>query len=328
MTGVEQFLLGAGRTKDTVHVALVNNMPDAAMRATELQFARLLKAAAGSLDVRLRLFSLSGIERGEQARSRMAGFYDDAGFLPAATIDALIITGAQPCTADLREEKFWPELTQLIDWAQTGTVSTLFSCLAAHGAVLHMDGIQRRPLPQKLSGIYDTSRVEDDPLFFNTQASIPVPHSRRNDLAETDLTANGYRILSRLSNGQVDIFTRELPGHSRFVYFQGHPEYDPPTLGREYLRDVTRFVRGEMAEAPGIPENYFDRATEDRLMDLRPRVEADLQRCQEIVLAALPRQSWRNNTIKLFGNWLTLVAAAKSRRASSRGVHTRRRAAS
>lgn len=326
MSGVEQFLLGGGRTKETVHVALVNNMPDAAMRATELQFARLLKAAAGPLDVRLRLFSLSGIERGEQARSRMAGFYDDAAFLQAANVDALIITGAQPCTADLRQESFWPELTQLIDWAQTGTVSTLFSCLAAHGAVLHMDGIQRRPLSQKLSGIYDTSRAEDDALFFNTQVSIPVPHSRKNDLAESDLTAGGYRILSRLSNGQVDIFTRELPGHSRFVYFQGHPEYDPGTLGREYLRDVTRFVRGEISEAPGIPENYFDRATEDRLSDIRPRNEADLARCVEIVTGALPRQAWRNNTIKLFSNWLTLVAAAKSRRATSRSVHTRRRA--
>ena len=35
---------------------------------------------------------------------------------------------------------------------------------------------------------------------------------------------------------------------------------------------------------------------------------------------------WRSNTIKLVGNWLTLVAAAKARRASSRSVHTRRRA--
>ena len=309
-----------------MHVALVNNMPDAAMRATELQFARLLKASAGSLDVRLRLFSLSGIERGEQARSRMAGFYDDAAFLPAATVDALIITGAQPSTADLRDERFWPELTQLIDWAQTGTISTLFSCLAAHAAVLHMDGIQRRPLSQKLSGIYDTSRAQDDALFFNTQSSIPVPHSRKNDLAESDLAAADYRILSRLSNGQVDIFTRELPGHSRFIYFQGHPEYDPATLGREYLRDVARFLGGEISEAPGIPENYFDRATEDRLSEIRPRTEDDLTRCQAIVTGALPRQTWRNNTIKLFGNWLTLVAAAKSRRTSSRSVHTRRRA--
>ncbi len=153
-----------------------------------------------------------------------------------------------------------------------------------------------------------------------------MPHSRRNDLAEGDLTAAGYRILSRLSNGQVDIFTRELPGHSRFVCFQGHPEYDPGTLGREYMRDLARFVGGEIAEAPSIPENYFDRATEDRLAEIRPRSQADLARCQDIVTGALPRQAWRNNTIKLFANWLTLVAAAKSRRTASRRVQTRRRA--
>jgi homoserine O-succinyltransferase/O-acetyltransferase len=326
MSRAEQFLLGAGRNREAVQVALVNNMPDAAMRATELQFARLLKEAAGPLDIRLRLFSLGTIARSEDARARMAGFYDDAAFIPAANIDALIITGAQPCTADLRQESYWPEMTQLIEWAETGTVSTLFSCLAAHGAVLHLDGIERRALPQKLSGIYDSSRAEDDPLFFNTRPSVPVPHSRRNDLAEKDLVAVGYRVLSRLYNGQVDMFTRETPGQSRFVFFQGHPEYDPATLGREYLRDMTRFLRGETDEAPAIPENYFDRATEDRLSDIGAGSEADLARCQGIVAGALPRQTWRANTVRLFANWLTLVAAAKARRAASRTVHTRRRA--
>jgi homoserine O-succinyltransferase len=326
MSGAEQFLLGGGRNREAVHVALVNNMPDAAMRATELQFARLLKAAAGPLDVRLRLFSLNTIGRSEEARSRMTGFYDDAAFLPAANVDALIITGAQPCTADLRRESCWSELTQLIEWAETGTVSTIFSCLAAHVAVLHLDGIERRALPQKLSGIYESSRTEDDALFFNTNLSAPVPHSRRNDIAESDLAAAGYRVLSRLSNGQVDMFTRETPGQSRFVFFQGHPEYDPGTLGREYLRDMSRFLRGETGEKPAIPENYFDRATEDRLSEIGAGSEADLARCQGIVAGALPRQTWRANTVKLFGNWLTLVAAAKARRASSRTVHTRRRA--
>jgi homoserine O-succinyltransferase len=324
MSRVEQFLLGGGRNRTAIHVGLVNNMPDAALRATELQFARLLKASAGTLDVRLRLFSLRSIPRSEDTSSRMAGFYDDAGFLQAANIDALIITGAQPSTADLRDEPYWAELAHLIDWAEIGTISTLFSCLAAHAAVLHLDGIARRPLANKLSGVYDSARVEDDPLFFNTAPSVPVPHSRRNDIAESDLAAKGYRVLSRLSNGQTDIFTREPPGQSRFVFFQGHPEYDPGTLGREYLRDMGRFLRGECDERPALPENYFDRATEDRLWAMAG--ESDLTRFNEIVISALPRQMWRSNTIKLFGNWLTLVAAAKARRAASRSVHTRRRA--
>jgi homoserine O-succinyltransferase len=326
MSRVEQFLLGGGHSRATIHVGLVNNMPDAAMRATELQFARLLKEAAGSLDVRLRLFSLGGIVRGEQARSRMAGFYDDAGFLQASNIDALIVTGAEPKNGDLRQEPYWPELAHLIDWAEIGTISTLFSCLAAHAAVQHLDNVPRRPLAAKLSGVYESRRIEDDPLFFSTAPVSPVPHSRKNDIAESDLEAKGYRVLARLQNGGVDIFTREPPGHSRFVFFQGHPEYDPATLGREYLRDMGRFLRSEMAQAPRLPENYFDRATEDRLQDIGGRDESALPRYAEIVQAALPRHNWRANTVRLFANWLTLTAAAKARRLSSRRVHTRRRA--
>ncbi|HWA84272.1 MAG TPA: homoserine O-succinyltransferase, partial [Fimbriimonadaceae bacterium] len=96
--GTEKFALGwRGLSSDrAIHVGLVNNMPDAAMRATELQFARLLKEAAGTLDVQLHLFALGGIRRSELARSRMEGFYDDASALPGAGIDALIVTGAEP----------------------------------------------------------------------------------------------------------------------------------------------------------------------------------------------------------------------------------------
>ena len=56
-------------------------MPDAAMRATELQFARLLKDAASDFDVRLHLFAMPEIARGEAARSRMEGFYADVADL-------------------------------------------------------------------------------------------------------------------------------------------------------------------------------------------------------------------------------------------------------
>ena len=41
----------------------------------------------------------------------------------------------------------------------------------------------------------------------------------------------------------------------------------PARLGREYLRDLGRFLRGE-GERPALPENYFDRATEMRLAEL------------------------------------------------------------
>ena len=186
--------------------------------------------------------------------------------------------------------------------------------------MLHLDGIAARALPRKLSGVFPAMRVEDDPLFFSQTLTMPVPQDRDHDIPEDQL--GSYRVLSRLAHPQLDIFTREPAGRSRFVFLQGHPEYDGATLGREYLRDLERFHGGELPAPPAVPDNYFDRATESRLEE----AGADLARAGEIVSEALPLQSWRLHTGRLFANWLTLVASAKSRRVTSRGVHTRKRA--
>ncbi len=313
---VEKFSLGGGHGgyRGTIQVGLVNNMPDAAMRATELQFARLLKESAGALDVQLHLFSLPDIERGEVARSRMEGFYADTESLHGTGIDALIITGAEPRATNLADESYWPSLTQLIDWAESGTVSTMFSCLAAHAAVQHISGLERAPLEQKKSGIFTAARVGDHLLQTGMQSRIHVPQSRRNAIPEGELASHGYRVLSRLDDG-VDSFTKAMPGHSQFLFLQGHPEYSAEALGREYLRDMGRFLRGEV-ERPWVPENYFDRATENTLAELDAQAKGpeDLMRYNEVVMSALPLHSWHGHTTKLFGNWLASIAAEKLRR--------------
>ena len=329
----EKFALGGMRhiaDRGPLHVGLVNNMPDAALRATELQFARLLKDASGALganamDVRLHLFSLSEIPRGEVARSRMEGFYEDTALLPAAGLDALIITDAEPRAQNLRDEPYWRALTYLIDWAEIGTISTYFSGLAAHAAVLHLDNIACRRLDAKLSGVFASERVCDDPLLTGMPARARVPHARRNDVSPSRLSANGYRILSGLADGSADLFCRRR--HSLFLFAQGHPEYDVGTLGREYLRDIARFLEGE-GEHPRLPENYFDRLTEDRLLELAAENVRDPSRYETLVLGAMPLVSWQGHTVKLFANWLVAVAAEKSRRATGRptGVRSRKRA--
>ena len=319
------------RASDVLHIGLVNNMPDTALRATELQFARLLKDAADVLDVRLHFFSFPEIERGDLARSRMDGIYADATQIPAMGIDAMIVTGAEPREADLRNEPYWQSFARLTDWAKTGTISTIFSCLAAHAAMLHLCGITRLALPQKLSGVFACDNDRDDPLLFNMPARIAVPQSRFNDLPEETLAGQGCRILSRLAQGGVNLFT--LKTQSLFVFLQGHPEYDETTLGREFLRDVGRYLNGEREERPALPENYFDPATERVLSELRLGVRdpAQLDGYATIVGRALSRFDWRGDTVKLFGNWLSLVASEKAHRriVAAKGVplHRLRRSA-
>jgi homoserine O-succinyltransferase/O-acetyltransferase len=318
VTNVEQFAFyHAGprrRSSDVIHIGLVNNMPDAAMRLTELQFARLLRDAAGPIDVRLSLFSFPEIARGEQARSRMEGTYADTSTLPTAHVDALIVTGAEPREADLRDEAFWPSLTRLTDWAEAGTISAIFSCLAAHAAVLHLDGIARRALPRKLIGVFDCAPVADDALMRDMPAPMQVPHARLNELPEDALAARGYQILSRMADGGVNVFQRKT--RSLFVFLQGHPEYDGDSLAREYCRDVGRFLRGENATCTPVPEHYFSPAAEDALQSLAAagRDPASLARYSEIIDGAMPGQFWRPHTIKFLNNWLASVAAEKMRR--------------
>ena len=79
--------------------------------------------------------------------------------LLADRLDGLIVTGTEPRAPLLQEEPYWPTLTKVVDWAEEHTVSTIWSCLAAHAAVLHLDSVQRRPLRKKHQGYSSARRL-------------------------------------------------------------------------------------------------------------------------------------------------------------------------
>src|SRR3954462_15593020 len=117
-------------------IGLINNMPDAALDATERQFRALLDAVAGGRPVGLTLYTLPEIPRteiGRQQVSRYARLED----LWDRHHDGLIVTGTEPLAADLKEEPFWGSLTRVLDWAEHHTRSTVLSCLAAHAGILY-----------------------------------------------------------------------------------------------------------------------------------------------------------------------------------------------
>ena len=147
------------RSANCITIGLVNNMPDAALEATERQFVDLIRAAATGCVVRLKLFAMADVPRGERARENLAGRYRDAAELWNERLDGLIVTGTEPRAKDLKNEPYWAALTAIVDGAREHTASTIWSCLAAHAAVLHSDGIVRRPLQEKLSGVFDCDAV-------------------------------------------------------------------------------------------------------------------------------------------------------------------------
>jgi len=307
------------RAEGELTIGLINNMPDSALKATERQFMRLVQAASGNIRVNFHCFSLPTVARSRQASEHIAHDYADIADLDRLGINGLIVTGAEPVAPSLPDEPFWGQLTQLIDWARTNTRSTIWSCLAAHAAVKHLDGIERHRLTEKCSGVYDCSKAGDDWLTHGLPATLKVSHSRYNELREGELTAHGYEILTRSDTAGVDIFARQL--ESRFIFFQGHPEYDASSLQREYMRDLARYLAGERDNYPDIPVGYFDAGTVEQLESFELRARADRN---PMLAAELPGLTLRPdiaagaaaNTI--FRNWLGFLREEAREPASSR----------
>ena len=156
------------RFKDTdatcLEIGLVNNMPDSALEQTERQFLSRIEAASGTMPIRLRLYALPGIPRSDRGKCHIGRYYSSLDDLRSASLDALIITGTEPRAANLRDEPYWPNLGELFDWAERNTISTFLSCLAAHAAVLHADGVSRHALGEKSFGVFDHIVTTDHPL--------------------------------------------------------------------------------------------------------------------------------------------------------------------
>jgi homoserine O-succinyltransferase/O-acetyltransferase len=308
---------GVPRFERPLLIGLVNNMPDAALQSTERQYGDLFGAAMRNGRVRLAFFSLPEVPRSDAGKAHVAKYYEDLATLWETPFDGLIVTGIPPRASSLEDEPYWQSLTRLVDWAEKHTLSTVWSCLAAHAAVLYLDGIGRRALPQKLSGLYECIKAIDHPLLAGAPTRWRVPHSRYNELPKDALIAGGYRILSTSAAAGVDIFAKERTG--LFLFFQGHPEYDPGALLREYRRDVAAYLARRSDDYPRMPCSYFDKSEAAAFGAFRRRAlarrEPDLL---ESFPAAAPQarlaQTWHSVAVRLYANWLSYLADRRALR--------------
>ncbi|HTT83227.1 MAG TPA: homoserine O-succinyltransferase [Rhizomicrobium sp.] len=299
-----------------IALGLVNNMPDAALERTERQFFNLLDAAARDLLVRVSFFSLPGIPRGEPGHDHLArNAYRSTHELANAELDAVIVTGTEPRLPDLRLEPYWIELARLFDWIAEDGPSAVFSCLAAHAAVLHYDGVVRRRLSEKRAGVYDHVVAGHDYFTEKLAPPIGVAHSRWNEVGESELAATGYRILTWAPEAGVDLFVKRK--RNDLLFCQGHPEYDPATLGREYHRDVRRFLVGESENWPALPAHYFTPGETAQLHAFRIRAEAERREALIAEYPAIRRRpdaAWQAPAAPVFRAWLGQIVETKRRR--------------
>jgi len=308
---------GSG-TKGTecVSLALINNMPDAALEDTELQFFELLDTASDDVTVSLKLYSLSGIPRTDRGERRLNSFYFCMDDLWSQRFDGVIVTGTEPRQPDLRNEPYWSALANALDWAESHTFSTILSCLAAHAGVLHSDGIGRHPLSDKQFGVFDFSKPAAHRFTRGTAERVRFPHSRWNEVRADELIACGYSVLTQSAEGGVDSFVKKKK-QSLFLHFQGHPEYGAQTLLKEYRRDIRRFLKAERETYPSMPKGYFDAASARLLTDFRDAVwterrEERMEGFPEAAVATGLQNTWRSSAVSIYRNWLQYLVAKKA----------------
>jgi homoserine O-succinyltransferase len=288
-----------------LHIGFLNMMPDAALRATERQFIRLVGSCNRIAQFFVYPFSLPRLERSAETRAYIDEHYSRFDELAEQGLDALIVTGANVANPNLEDEAFWNPLVDVMSWAEENVASTLCSCLATHALLKHRHGIERQPLPGKRWGVYSHRLLHDThPLVREINTRFDVPHSRFNDISRAQFESAGLSVLAESEEGGVHLAVS--PDLARVVYFQGHPEYDRNSLLKEYKREVLRYLSGEREDRPPLPEHYVPEAAVEAL-ERAWREPALLPIQLEDLLEPHLDNTWGDTAKAVFNNWLGMV---------------------
>lgn len=294
-----------------LHIGLLNMMPDQALAATERQFFRLIGESNPIAQFYVHPFTLPELPRSESAQQYIADYYETFEEIKEQGLDALIITGANVVGAELAEQPFWQPLERVVDWAYENVTSTLCSCLATHAVLQFRYQQKRQPQKEKIWGVFPHRLMNrEHPLVADVNTRFDVPHSRWNAVTREQFLTAALPVL--VESEQVGVHLATSKDGIRFVFFQGHPEYDTISLLKEYKREIMRYASGE-SSVPPYPENYFHPREQAVLLEYVAQLDAAVAAKQD--LPAFPEQlletrldnTWHDTADAIVGNWLGLV---------------------
>lgn len=252
-------------------IAIVNLMPTKIV--TETQLARVLGNTP--LQVELELIQTATHKSKNTSAEHMLSFYKSFGEIKNQKFDGMVITGAPVEHLPFEEVQYWDELCEIMEWSKTHVTSTLHICWGAQAGLYYHYGINKRPLEEKLFGIFP--HVKERPrsiLLRGFDDTFMAPHSRHTTVAREDIEAvDELKILASSPEAGVYIVSTDK---GRQIFVTGHAEYDADTLKKEYLRDKNAGLPIKK------PKNYFPGDDETKE----------------------PIVSWRSHANLLFSNWL------------------------
>ena len=254
-----------------LEIVVLNLMPTKIV--TETQLTRLLGNTP--LQVHLELMHTTSHRAKNVSQEHLLTFYKTFDELKDRKFDGMVITGAPVEQMEFEDVDYWEELCQIMEWSKTHVHSTFHICWGAQAGLYYHYGINKKPLPEKLFGVFPhKADYKRSILLRGFDDTFYVPHSRHTTVLREDIeSVPGLKILASSEEaGVYAVMNKE--GHQIFI--TGHAEYDPLTLQTEYLRDKN------LGKSIRVPENYYPN-------------DDDTQE---------PIVRWRGHANLLFSNWL------------------------
>ena len=252
-------------------ILILNLMPTKIV--TETQLARLLGNTP--LQVEMELIQTKTHAATHTSQEHMLAFYKYFDQIRDQKFDGMVITGAPVEHLEFEEVEYWDELCEIMEWSKTHVTSVFHICWGAQAGLYYHYGIKKRPLKEKLFGVFPHKVVHKSSILFRGfDDEFLIPHSRHTTVElENILEHPELKVLATSDEAGVLAIATE---RGKQVFITGHAEYDADTLGREYRRDK------DLGLPIKVPKNYFP----------------DDDDTKEV------RVTWRSHANLLYTNWL------------------------
>ena len=229
-----------------LNVLILNLMPTKIVTETQL----LRKLSNTPLQIQVELLRTSSYRSRNTDSDHLESFYTTFEQVRDRRFDGMIITGAPVENMEFQQVDYWEELCEIMEWSKTHVHSTLHICWGAQAGLYYHHGIEKRSLPKKLFGVYETMVLKpSSPLFRGFDDIFYAPNSRYTEVWKADILKVPELELVAYSP-EAGVYAVKSQD-SRQFFVMGHPEYDPDTLAKEYWRDRNKGLDIEM------PEHYF-----------------------------------------------------------------------
>ena len=229
-----------------LNVLILNLMPTKIVTETQL----LRKLSNTPLQIQMELLRTSSYRSRNTDSDHLESFYTTFEQVRDRRFDGMIITGAPVENMEFQQVDYWEELCEIMEWSKSHVHSTLHICWGAQAGLYYHHGIEKRSLPKKLFGVYETMVLKpSSPLFRGFDDIFYAPNSRYTEVWKADILKVPELELVAYSP-EAGVYAVKSQD-SRQFFVMGHPEYDPDTLAREYWRDRNKGL--DIA----VPEHYF-----------------------------------------------------------------------